>query len=172
MGPEVMPLGDFVLIRGKDRVGTLIRIAEYLRGDGWSPYSHAAVVVSDELDPQIVEAEPGGARVARLSEYDGWGYTTSHWPLVETQRVAIADAARALIGTPYSFVDYGSLALSRFHIRPGWVVRRLASSKHLICSQLVDECYRTAGLPMFGDHRFPGDVTPANLGAVLDGPQD
>jgi hypothetical protein len=33
----------------------------------------------------------------------------------------------------------------------------------MICSQLVDQCYQDAGVHLFADGRWPGDVTPADL---------
>jgi hypothetical protein len=169
--------GDFGLVIGNDPVGKIIRKMEdwekagrRLNVDGFAIYSHAFVIV--DYDGTIIEAEPGGARYGNVSEYGelGTGWVSSNWNLTEDQRDTIADNARLLLGTGYSFLDYVSLALLRLHIRPRFVVRYVAHTGHMICSQQVDEIYTTSLLHMFDDGRFPGDVTPQDLSAVLNGP--
>ncbi|HEX3640515.1 MAG TPA: hypothetical protein VHV10_04440, partial [Ktedonobacteraceae bacterium] len=109
-----MARGDFVLIKGFDKVGKWIRVGEIVNGDGLhSLYSHAAMIASDDADPLIIEAEPGGARKNRLSAYgDNW--IMSSWNLTDDQRTHLADSAFDMLGIGYSFLDYGSLALARF----------------------------------------------------------
>jgi hypothetical protein len=126
--------GDFAVVRILGDVGRLIRVGQWLDGDGYENYEHAFIDVGDG---QLVEAQPHGARLVA--------------------------AARSYIGVPYSFLDYGSLALARFHVRPPVVTRYIADTHHMICSQLVDQCYVDAGVHLFTDGRFPGDVTPGNL---------
>lgn len=168
-------VGQFVLIKGYDWEGRLVRFAEWLRGDSkqssprkYPTYSHAGVIVDDE--GTIVQAEPGGARYGNIHDYDFEGYVISDWDLPEVKLNAIAGQARQLIGVPYSFLDYVSLVALRFHIRPKWLLNYVANSKHLICSQLVDVAFNNAGVQMFNDNRFPGDVDPENLALVLHGP--
>lgn len=163
-------IGDFGLVVGVDKVGRLIRLAETLNGDGKSLYSHAFIIVDDQDDPTIVEAEIGGARYGKLSEY-GKNVVVSSWPLDDPMRSRIVSSARSTIGTPYSALDYVSLALVHFHIRPHWLLNYVANGGHMICSQLVDYTYNRAGLNMFNDGRFFGDVTPQDLTQVLNGPQ-
>ncbi len=43
----------------------------------------------------------------------------------------------------------------------------VASSKHMICSQLVDFVYMQSGIHLFNDGRWPGYVTPADLASLL-----
>lgn len=164
-------IGDFGLVKGYDNVGKWIRIAEWANGDGPSLYSHAFVIVSDGNDPDIVEAEPGGARLAKASEY-GQDWVRSRWQLTDAQRAAVASNARGFLGVPYSFLDYVSLALVHFHVRPRCVLNYVGRTNHVICSQLVDAAYQKAGLQMFKDGRFNGDVTPQDLAKVLSGPWD
>jgi len=159
--------GDFGLLIGDDFVGRLIRVGEWLNGDGFSQYSHAVVLLDDDT---ILEAEPGGARIRPVTEYPVGQVVWSSWPLSGAARYSIVLHARELLGTPYSFLDYVALAARRLHIPAPGLRRYIKSTGHLICSQLVDEAYGRAGLPMFTDGRWPGDVTPADLGRVLTGP--
>jgi hypothetical protein len=59
--------GDIGLTSITGPVGRLIQIGQWLNGDGLGPYEHAFIVLPDD---QLIEAEPGGAHVAPLSEYD------------------------------------------------------------------------------------------------------
>lgn len=160
--------GDFALTTISPwPVGTLVRVAEWLNGDGFSPWSHAFVVLDHG---EIIEAEPGGARYAPLSAYDHAKVVYSGWDLSDAQRAGIVREARKLIDTPYSIADYFGLAAHRLHIPAPGLRRYIANSGHMICSQLVDEAHRRAGVHLFNDNRWPGDVTPADLESVLKGP--
>jgi len=160
-----MPLpGDFGLVSITGTVGRLTRIGQWLNGDGYRDYEHAFIVLNNH---GLLEAEPGGARLRELTEYDGTNVIYSDWPLTNQQRDQIVETALSLVGTPYSILDYLSLVLVRLHIRPGWVARYVANTGHMICSQLVDNCYQRTGVHLFDDGRLPGDVTPGDLSTVL-----
>jgi uncharacterized protein YycO len=158
--------GDFAVTSVVGPVGFLISLGERLNGSRFGHWDHAFVYVGDG---QLVEAEPGGARLAGLDEYQGRPvlWSTGHVELTDEQRQAIVGAARAVIGTPYSALDYLSIALAHFHVRPSWLKRYIASNKHMICSQTVDYCYQQAGVHLFDDGRIPGDVTPADLASLI-----
>jgi uncharacterized protein YycO len=159
--------GDFGLVSIRGFPGLLVRIGQGLSGDGWHDYHHAFLVLDDG---EVFEAQPGGARIRPLSDYDNTNAVYSSWPLSDEQRAAIVREARPLVGTPYSWLDYLSLALLHFGIRPAWLRRYVADTGHQICSQLIDHVYLRAGLHMFSDGRWPGDVTPGDLTLVLSGP--
>jgi hypothetical protein len=158
--------GDFSLTRLDSEVRLLIRLGQWLCGQGFRDYEHAYLHLEGGW---ILEAEPGGA-VIRRDHYPQAGVITSSWPLSNEQRAAIVAAARRHAGVGYSVLDYLSLALRRLHLRPAWLRRYLASTGRMTCGQLVDQIYSEAGLAMFNDGRFPGDVTPAALYTVLEGP--
>ncbi|MEV4558345.1 hypothetical protein AB0K51_15330 [Kitasatospora sp. NPDC049285] len=161
--------GDFAVVRMAGRTGRLIRIAQWLNGDGFADYEHAFVHVGDG---QLVEAQPGGAELRPLSVYDGYPtlWSTGRIALTDEQRTAIVAAARHYIGTPYSAADYFALAAARLGRPIAPLLRRyVADSRHMICSQLVDQCYQDAGVHLFTDHRWPGYVTPADLANLLKG---
>lgn len=154
--------GDFFVVSIKGRIGQVIHTAEELNGDGSADFEHAAVYIGGGF---IVEAQPGGAIKTSLSKYDGRAIVWSSGviPLDATQRSRVVTAALRYLGTPYSFLDYLGLLLARFGLRPRWLKRYIASTGHMICSQLVDQCYQDAGVQLFADGRIPGDVTPADL---------
>lgn len=159
--------GDFAVVRVNGDVGRLIRVGQWLNGDGFADYEHAFVLVEDG---QIIEAEPGGARRAALSEYEGRPtmWSTGRIALTGEQRARIVAAAEGYIGTPYSAADYFALAAHHLHLPGGPLLRHyVADSRHMICSQLVDQCYQDAGVQLFKDGRWPGWVTPADLHRLM-----
>lgn len=162
---EVPLPGDIGLTSIAGPVGWGIRLGEFLLGDGVTPYEHAFIVLDDAT---LLEAEPGGARVAGLDEYAGRTVEYVCPPgLTAAQRYAICAAARSYVGVKYSFVDYGAIAAHRFRLPIPGLRRYIASTGHQICSQLVDQCYQDAGVHLFNDGRWPGYVVPADLAALL-----
>ncbi|GAB2696602.1 hypothetical protein [Kitasatospora kifunensis] len=160
---EEQPLpGSIGLTPISGAVGLGIRIGQALLGDGDCPYEHAFLVLPDG---QLIEAEPGGARIADLSEYAGREVLyVAPAGLTDEERAAICAAALKYRDVPYSFLDYAAIAAHRFHL-PGSPLLKgyVASTRHLICSQLVDQCYQDAGIHLFQDGRWPGYSTPADL---------
>jgi len=166
--PSQAPLpGDFAVVRMDGHVGRLIRLGQWLNGDGFADFEHAFVYVGDG---ELVEAQPGGAELLPITVYDGrpTRWSTGRTALTDEQRSAVVAAARGYIGVPYSVADYFALAAHRFHLPIGPLIKGyVASTKHMICSQLVDQCYRDAGVQLFADGRWPGYVTPADLANLL-----
>jgi cell wall-associated NlpC family hydrolase len=156
--------GDFALTKISGITGRAIAAGQYLVGDG-APIQHAYVYVGNG---EIVQAMPGGAELIRLEDAnEPYVWSTGRIPLTAAERMVISSVARGLVGTPYSFLDYASIALAHYRIRPRWVRDFVADSDHLICSQLVDVAYRRAGVQLFDDDRLPGDVTPGDLWRLL-----
>jgi uncharacterized protein YycO len=159
-------VGDFEVVPTGGYGGKLIEIAQIISNTGRANYEHARVYVGDG---NIVEAMPGGARLAPLSENDGGLWSKNLIDLTGTQRMNIAEAAKGYVGVGYSPADYFAIAAYKFHLGllvPG-LKRYVASSKHMICSQLVDQCYADAGVQLFDDGRWPGYVTPGDLADLL-----
>lgn len=147
--------GDIGLVSIKGDVGKLIRIGQWLNGDGFDNYEHAFVLVEDK---QIVEARPNGA--VHVPMCHNWAAT--EWLVCPDQyRAGVVKAALELVGTPYSFMDYFAIAALRLHL-PG-PRKYVTTSKHMICSQLADEAARRGGWQLFSDGRLPQDVTPGDL---------
>ncbi|MFB7114066.1 hypothetical protein [Streptomyces sp. NPDC056291] len=156
--------GDFALTKIAGVSGAFISAGQYLVGDG-APVQHAFVYVGDG---QIVQAMPGGAELIRLEDAnEPFVWSTGKIPLTHEERARIAAHAIWLVGTPYSYLDYVSIALAHYRIRPAWVRDFVADTGHMICSQLADEAYLRAGVHLFDDGRLPGDVTPGDLWELL-----
>ena len=170
--------GSFFLTSIVGPVGFAIGVGQALAGAP-SRYSHAGLIL--DADGTVLEAEPGGARIANISEYAGRGLLVCDGPVesltappewrgdeVAYRRymgAKVANEARKLVGVGYSFVDYLALAALHLHLPSKWIRQRVESSRHLICSALVDRVYMNAGLHLYDDGRLPGDVMPADLAA-------
>ena len=145
--------------------GRLIHLGQILNGDGFADYEHAFVYIGDG---KIVEAEPGGAALAAI-HYKNILWSTGKIELSDPERALIIVSANGFIGTPYSAMDYFALATKRLGfglIAPG-LRKYVASSRHMICSQLVDACYQAAGVQLFKDGRWDGYVTPGALATLI-----
>lgn len=155
-----MQPGDFGLVSIKGGVGFLIRVGQFLNGDGFRDYEHAFIYVGDG---KIVEAEPGGALISDLSEYDGRPimWSTGLISVPDWQRTDLAEDAKKFEGVPYSFLDYLAIALYRLGIKHPGVAKRVKDSKHYICSQLVAQIYADNGIPL--TEYPPYLVTPGKL---------
>jgi len=156
--------GDIGLTSIVGPVGWGIRVGQWINGDGFGVYEHAFIVLDDHT---LLEAEPGGARIAGLDEYAGRHVEYVSPDLTAEQRAAICAAARHYVGVGYSAADYFAIAAHRFHIPMPGLRRYIASTGHQICSQLADQCYQDAGVQLFNDGRWPGFVTPADLANLL-----
>src|SRR5690606_40928109 len=73
------------------------------------------------------------------------------------------------VGTDYNWTTYFYLAAYRLHlpVTTALLKRRVSRSDKLICSQAVDDIYRTAGVHLFNDGRLPYDVTPGDLARLI-----
>ena len=170
-----LKVGDvgFYVIAG--RVGGLVSFGQWLidaanlaRGreteQAW--FTHAFIVIDvSEAGVCILEAMPSGARPVWIegTERCGPGYGWARLPLNVLHTTYIQDAGPGLIGTPYSFLDYLSLALLHLGAPRSWTAGRVKDSGHMICSQLVDYLLCQAGFKLFDDGRLPQDVTPGAL---------
>jgi hypothetical protein len=162
MAPIEPQPGDFGLAQIHGVLGWLIKVGQLLNGDT-SKYTHAFVVLDRYT---VMEAEPRGARVASINLYKN-AAVFSGLPLTDEQRAQVVSIARGVEFTPYGFLDYLALALTRFHLPSKWLRRRVADSGHMICSQLVDQVYARAGIHLFDDGRLSQDVTPGDLANLL-----
>jgi hypothetical protein len=159
--------GDFGLVHINGNVGTAIRWVQLLNGDGFADYEHSFIYLGDSKR-NVVEAEPKGAAL-RPFHYDP---SKVYWSsglidLTGAQRDKIVGAAIGYVGTPYSYLDYVALASKRLHFSwAPWLKNYVASTGHMICSQLVARCYLDAGHPLFD--AWTGYVTPGDLWQLLE----
>ena len=156
--------GDIGLTSIDGPVGWGIRLGQLLLGDGATPYEHAFLVLDCG---DLIEAQPGGAQVRPLSEYDGRHVLYVAPELTDAERHRICVQGRLLVGTPYSGLDYLALAAHRFHLPLPGLRTFVASTGHMICSQMVDEAYVSAGVHLFADGRWPGYSTPGSIYQLL-----
>lgn len=163
---EVPQPGDIGLTSVVGPVGWGIRLGQWLNGSGFGVYEHAFLVLDNGT---LIEAQPGGARIVGLDEDAGRRVLyVAPDGLTDKQRAAICTAAQRYVGTKYSFLDYAAIAAHRFRLPIPWLRRYVASTRHQICSQLVDQCYQDADVHLFQDGRWPGWVTPADLYELLE----
>ena len=169
-----------------------IDVINILRGKrtenaGWITHAYMITEVRDGL-AFAVEAMPKGARrvafgdaapdpgtwnggitrphaLSTLAVEDriGPGFAYVRLPVSATTASDAAGAATGAIGTPYSFLDYASIALLHTGLPRELVRSRVEDSGRMICSQLVDWAYCSAGYHLFDDGRMPQDVTPGAL---------
>ena len=142
--------------------GKGIALGQWLNGDGFRKVQHVGIYLGDG---QTIEAMPGGAIIGELDLFDPRSlvWSTGLLDLTQNERSVICDYGRGLEGVPYSWLDYDALAMHRFHIPTPGLRRYIETSGHMICSQLVDRVYKLAGIQLFSDGRWDGDVTPADL---------
>lgn len=177
---EIKP-GTFGLAIIGGKTGKLVRWGQaFVEGQDYT-FTHAFLVLDNE---QVIEAEPGGAKIAPLSKYTSreaglvlfcdepvlnevFATTFGQQPYADNLeahlRERIVDFARTLEGVPYNYLDYLAIGLDRFGIRPKFIRNRLARHDRLICSQLVDFVYLAAGIHLFSDGRDSQEVTPGDL---------
>jgi uncharacterized protein YycO len=156
--------GDFAVVSVGGAAGFLIRAGEWLNGRGFAQYEHAFVYVGGWL---VVQAEPDGAAERPMSAHRLILWSSGLVDLDGEQRARVVAAATGYVGTPYSFLDYLALLAHRLHVPFPGLRAYIASTGSMICSQLVDQCYRDAGVELFAGGRWPGYVTPADLAGVL-----
>lgn len=145
--------------------GKVIKWGQFLAGDGWTKIQHAGVFVG-EVDgwdgPRTIEAYPGGAIVGRMDRYDPSTIVWLRCP--PAYRDAVTGAALAFKDVPYSFLDYAALDAHRFHVPVPHLEEFISDQGHVICSQLSDAAAGNGGWHIFDDERWPGFVTPNDLG--------
>lgn len=149
--------------------GKLIRVGQWLNGSGFADYEHAFIYVGQAggltpISDAIIEAEPSGAHLTAL-HYSGVLWSSGIIHPTDAQRSAIVNAALSYVGVGYSVADYFSLAARRLHIPAPHLKAFVASSGHMICSQLVARCYANAGCPLYD--RWTGYTTPGDLAQLL-----
>lgn len=156
-------VGDIGLTKIGGLAGLFVNFGQWFIGD-FAPVQHALVYVGDGM---VVQAMPSGAELIRLEDASPvvmW--STGLIPLSSYKGHLVAHEALQLVGTPYSFLDYLSMALERFGVHSNLIRDRVASSGHLICSQLVVLAYERAGIELF-PATFPGDITPGDIWHLL-----
>src|SRR5260370_20287516 len=121
----------------------------------------------------IAEAQPGGA-VHVPFHYGGRPHLWSTGILPTCPDAGPAAYQFTLAGpwgdhgVPYSYLDYLAIGAYSWHL-PGAVLIEdyVATTMHMICSQLVDQARLDGDSHLFSDGRKPGNVMPSTLGWLL-----
>jgi hypothetical protein len=160
--------GDFAVVDTVTRASRLIQLGKVLSHRGFSMFDHAVICSRVRRDGTvyIVEAMPGGAKET-VWHYDDHDHLWSTG-IVKTSTKA-GKAALAYVDTPFSWLDYASIAAHASHLWAPGLRHYVASSRHLVASQLVDRAERDAGLHLFADRRWPGYVRPSDLAELILG---
>lgn len=136
--------------------------ARWIRLATHSKVNHAFIVNGDDI---VIEGRPGGLGTTTLAAYPGAELSD---PIEGPQADTVWNWTIAHEGTPYGWLDILALTLLCARIpTPKWAIRRLTSSKTLICSQAVAEAYAAAGIKL-GTKR-PALTTPGDLWDYLHG---
>jgi hypothetical protein len=160
--------GDFAVVDTGTRSPMLIRLTRALSRGGFTMFNHAVICSRVRRDGTVyvVEAMPGGAKenVWRYDDHDHLWSTG----IVKTSREA-GRAALKYVDRPHSWLDYAAIAAHASHVRALGLRRYIASSRHLIGSQLVDRAELDAGVHLFADRRWRGYVRPSDLADLILG---
>lgn len=170
-------------------IGRAVQVLEWANGDGFRNYEHALIyagqygttpttvhgpapIVGSGPGHYVIEAAPGGARWRNIGDapevvLQGALWSTDAFPLTLAQQAAVVQAAVHYLGTPYSWADYGALVWHHLHLPWPGLQDYVADTGHMICSQLVDQCYADTGIHLFTDGRWPGYVTPEALADLV-----
>jgi hypothetical protein len=182
INPEVFyPPGAMFLTTIGGRTGWWVAFGQLLAGRP-SRWTHAGIIGPDGT---TFEAAPGGVHKGTVDDLLAKPHIISDAPIKEAAalvitttvlgarqeqekllRASVVFQANLMIDTPYSFFDY--VALASLHVAPKarftkWARERVKKSRYFICSAMCDEVYRRAGIHLFSDGRYPGDVMPADL---------
>lgn len=152
-----MITGQVVIISTSGFIGRLVqRVSK-------SAWNHCGLMIN-EL--QFVSAEPGGAVLRYLSEYQHDIVAISQFDMTDEQREQITMWAFDHLGTDYDYLGFVAIAITKIlgPLAPKWLLRYIATRDRLICSYLVDLALQAGGIHLFNDHRPRGCVTPGSFG--------
>lgn len=174
--------GDFCCIPVAGKIGAGIEFGQFLAGDRFQPYDHAEIYTGqpDEAGPHgytysaypsngkggLTGKRPLPCEPARLP---GALWSSGIIDLTGPQRALVTAWCVAHPDVPYSWVDYGALALHALRIPAPGLRGFIASTRSLICSQYVDTALTASGVHLFADGRWPGYVKPGDLAGLLQG---
>ena len=165
---QTAPVGTICLASTGGPGGKLIEIGEFLNGEGFRDWEHAFLLGPNG---KTLEAEPGGAVFKHISAHPKVYYCTAIATQFSSEQLqAVWDHAAVAYGPTkdhsgvgYSPEDYFALAAHRLCIPLPGLKDYIASTGHMICSQLCDQSYADKGCHVFDDKRWPGYVTPMSL---------
>jgi len=175
-GPYTYGGRDFCVRPVPGIAGLGIAAGQWLNGEGWSKHDHAEIYIggADENAPWglTVSSYPNRQGIRALTGppdgVRGAVWSSGAIELTFEQRTGIVKWCRENFRVPYSEMDYVALVAHRLGIPVPGLRAYIASTGHEICSQFVDTAYLLGGgIHLFSDGRWPGDVTPGDLAALV-----
>lgn len=185
--PTPTPLpGSFGLSQISGPVGWLVWLGQLLAGDA-SRWTHAWLILDDG---QIIEGQPGGAKIERLADryahreivftdkpvqdaVERWkagqaalGNVITVRELIqyeESLRARIVATGQQYENTSYGWLNYLYIGLKRLGLEAAWLRKKITDDRSQICSQLIDTVYMEVDIHLFDDGRWSGEVTPGDL---------
>jgi hypothetical protein len=167
--------GDWFVVDPRETIFDWIETGERLverlthgataKNENWG---HAGICTSRAADGSltIVQAEPHGAQEVP------WAWENNPHLWSSGTRFSTGSkggyAALGYVGVGYSFLDYSAIAAHALHIPAPGLRHYIETTRHMICSQLVDRCGQDAGVQLFDDKRWNGYVTPLDLALLLE----
>jgi hypothetical protein len=142
--------GDYGCVHTPGFIGKMIRLFLH------SKVNHAFIYIGKG---QIVEARPKGATLSKANKYTNVLWSNEN--LSKEERDIIANRALVLIGTPYGFFDIFFLWLKTIGVNLPFVENWISREDEMICSQLVTDCYKHAGISL--SNKPENEVTPQDL---------
>lgn len=172
-GTIVPQPGDFRIVPVKGWAGLGIEVGQFLNHEGWSHHDHAEIYIGQVPGRDgewTASSYSDGTGLRPYAPVDGEVWSSGKIPLTEAERQGIVSWCLAHQNVGYGWWDYLELVFHHFGINDPALKRSIASSHHAICSQFVDMAYSEGGdVHLFNDGRWPGDVTPAALAALVIG---
>lgn len=166
--------GDFCVVPSRPPVGPLISFASWLdnlgqKGDTFGlKFDHAEVWLGDGLTASAYPNRNGlRALTGKPGTQPGFLWSSGCVELTTAQREVIVEWCYQHGSVQYSALDYEYLVLHHFGVNAGWLKRKIESDHSYICSQYVDAAYQAAGVQLFSDGRWCGDVKPLDLALLL-----
>jgi hypothetical protein len=159
--------GDIVLVHGSSFSARLIQFATRSR------WNHAALVARHEEDGDytIYESDKDGVVASDLSRYGNSDIAIYRMPdLNNSERNSIVKAARETWGNQYDYPiviwtvkvlgwKRSGILLAKIVFGLPWRAPHI-QDKYLVCSEMVQEAYSSAGFPLTDDEYLvtPGDI--------------
>lgn len=141
-----LKVGDVILVKGKDFIGRTIDEIEH------GQYSHSAIYVGNG---KIIEAEWNKVVYSSIEKYTGKAdIFRVTFDLTIEQQNKIVEYANSCIGEPY---DYFLLILELVRYVFHFILPYKEYHK-VICSVLVNDCYKDAGADLCLGTKYPSPV--------------
>lgn len=153
-------LGQIGLVRTRGLSSWLIRV--FTR----STVNHTITYIGNN---EVISCETSGVKILPISTFPNASW--SHFGLEFWEIADILNFTHDQLGKPYDklmFVWCGVSRVLKVRHTPKWILRRLATNRAWICSQLCDSAYRAAGIHLFTDHRAVGAVVPGDFEPIWE----